>query len=303
MTDQPDVLCIGDIDVDLMIGVAALPGFDQKVEGRLIARTPGGMAANVAVALTRLGASARLVGRVGDDADGALALGALRREGVEVSRVRRLVGTATFSCIVFLGPGGEKALVRLPTDAFLPEPGELRAADFAGVRHVYLTYGRHDLAAAAVAQARAAGVPSSLDLEEADLSAGDGPVAALIEAVDLLFVNLRTHRALAARGLLAARGPRPVIVTLGAGGSRHEADGRQIEQPALAVEPVDTTGAGDAFAAAFIHRHALAGAGIAEALAFANAAAALSTRGCGAQAALPRRHEVEAVMRVAGRPQ
>ena len=293
MSDNRPVLCIGDTDVDLFIEVATLPGFDQKIDGRVLARTPGGMAANVAVALARLGTPARLLSCIGDDADGRFAFGKLAEEGVDIGGVRTLAGARTFSCLVFLGPSGEKALVRLPTGAYLPDPAALDPRAFADVAHVHLTMGRPAVTLRAMALARAAGCTVSLDLEESDLPVEPAPVVEALAAADLVFVNERTHLTLEARCLGSARGDRPLVVTLGARGSRYVAAGASAHAPGLAVRPVDTTGAGDAFAAAFIHTHLLHGMPPAAALAFANTAAALGTRAIGAQTALPGRAEVE----------
>jgi len=293
MNEARPVLCIGDTDVDLFIEVATLPGFDQKIDGRLVARTPGGMAANVAVALARLGTPARLSSCIGDDADGHFAYAKLAEEGVDLRRVRTLAGTRTFTCLVFLGPSGEKALVRLPTGAYLPDPATLDPRDFADVAHVHLTMGRPAVTRRALALAREAGCTVSLDLEESDLPAETVPVVEALRTADLVFVNERTHRALEARCLGSARGGLPLVMTMGARGSRYRAAGTSVDAPGIAVQPVDTTGAGDAFAAAFIHTHLLHGMPPAAALAFANTAAALGTRAIGAQTALPGRDEVE----------
>ena len=77
---SPVLLCIGDIDMDIIIRVPSPPGRDQKVDGARVAQTAGGMAANVAVGASRLGTKTRLLGTVGDDAMGREALAALRRE-------------------------------------------------------------------------------------------------------------------------------------------------------------------------------------------------------------------------------
>ncbi|HEY6521051.1 MAG TPA: carbohydrate kinase family protein, partial [Roseiarcus sp.] len=106
----PLFLCIGDLDVDVMIEVDRLPTRDGKVNGVVKQKAPGGMAGNVAAALARLGSRVRVLGRVGDDADGAFAVESLEKAGVDTSYVARLNGVATFSCISLLTPDGEKSL-------------------------------------------------------------------------------------------------------------------------------------------------------------------------------------------------
>ena len=77
--ELPLFLCIGDLDVDVLIEVDRLPTRDGKVNGVVKQKAPGGMAGNVAAALARLGSRVRVLGRVGDDADGAFAVKSLEK--------------------------------------------------------------------------------------------------------------------------------------------------------------------------------------------------------------------------------
>ena len=79
--ELPLFLCIGDLDVDVMIEVDRLPTRDGKVNGVVKQKAPGGMAGNVAAALARLGSRVRVLGRIGDDADGAFAVEEPREGG------------------------------------------------------------------------------------------------------------------------------------------------------------------------------------------------------------------------------
>jgi ribokinase len=99
----------------------------------------------------------------------------------------------------------------------------------------------------------------------------------------------------AAAAALAARTGAPVLVTLGARGVLLADGGEQEVLPPPRVDPVDTTGAGDAFNGALAAELA-AGRDLREAAAFAVAAAALSTRAEGAREGMPRRDEVEAAL-------
>ena len=288
-----DILCVGDLDLDLFAAVSAIPRLDQKVSGRHLGLEPGGMAANVAVAVARLGGGSRLLAAIGDDDAGARALAAVRAEGVDVEFVARRENCKTFTCLVLLSPAGEKALIRLETDAYLPRPSDLAAAAFLGVRHVHTTFGDAELAIRALSQARARGLPTSIDVEAPDAERSPDRLGELLPLVDTLFCNRTGRDALLARlgggvGDLANE----VVVTLGAEGSVRFAEGRRVVVPGVAVAPVDTTGAGDCFAGAYLLCR-LRGAPPADALEFANAAAALSTLHHGAQAALPRRDAVE----------
>ncbi|MCK0168191.1 carbohydrate kinase family protein [Jannaschia sp. S6380] len=297
------LLCVGDIDMDLIVRVPAPPSRDGKVDGRRIAQTPGGMAANVAVAARRLGTRTRLLGAVGDDALGREALAALTSEGLDLSHVATRHGEATFFCVILVDDEGEKSLVKVMSPAFLPRADEIMAAAFAGVAHVHLTVARADPGLAVAAMARAAGATLSLDLEAADLPAdlpqGGGALADLLASVDLLFVSDRSRAAVEpVLGPLTSEG-RAVITTRGRQGAMLERSGTRTQIPGHRVPVTDTSGAGDAFAGAFLSAM-LDGADDATALCRANAAAALSTRAYGAQAGAPTAAEMAAFLDVDG---
>ena len=288
-----DILCVGDLDLDLFAAVSELPHPDQKVSGRHLGQRPGGMAANVAVAVARLGGSSRLLAAIGDDEAGAQAVAAVRAEGVDVDFVARRASCRTFTCIVLLSPSGEKALIRLETDAYLPRPSDLAERAFLGVRHVHTTYGDAELAIQALSQARARGLSTSVDLEAPDIWRSPDRLGELLPLVDTLFCNRAGREALVAHlGGGEADLAREVIITQGSNGSLRLADGERRHVPGVAVTPVDTTGAGDCFAGAYLLCR-LHGSRPADALAFANMAAALSTLDHGAQTALPSRAIVE----------
>ena len=294
-------LCVGDLDVDLVVSVARLPDADDKIPGRRICQAVGGMAANVAVGLRRLGAEARLVAAIGDDEQGAAAQRAVAGDGVDTRFLVRRNGDATFMCVVLLSPNGDRSLVRVETGAYLPKPDEVPDAAFAGIRHVHLTMGSEALARHCIARARSSGASISLDLEKADLPADPSSLADLLPAVDWLFLNRRTRGYLErALGPLVPERASCVITTDGATGCRMERGDRRTEVAGHKVSVSDTTGAGDGFAAAFLHGRLVAGLSEAAALHRANAAAALVVQRFGAQAGLPTGDELDRFLCRAG---
>jgi ribokinase len=297
--ELPLFLCIGDLDVDVMIEVDRLPTRDGKVNGVVKQKAPGGMAGNVAAALARLGSRVRVLGRVGDDADGAFAVKSLDEVGVDTRFVSRLEGVATFSCISLLTPDGEKSLVKLMTSAYRPEASDVTDATLEGVRHVHLTsVGDPALCRRVVDAARSFGATASLDIERADCPEDSGVLLHAVKGFDLAFCNAEARafadaalkRPLA--GLVAA-----VVTTLGADGAQVETAEGRIASPGFRPKILDTTGAGDCFAAACLHARLAAGLDWSEALRFANCAAAISTTGLGAQSALPTTDQVAARLR------
>jgi ribokinase len=268
------------------------------VNGIVKQKAPGGMAGNVAAGLARLGSRVRVLGRVGDDTDGAFAVESLQQVGVDTGFVSRLEGVATFSCISLLTPDGEKSLVKLMTAAYRPEASDLTEATLQGVRHLHLTsIGDPALCRRVVDAARSLGATASLDIER-----GDCPdnAAALLDAIggfDLIFCNAESRAFVDAAlkrplaGLVAA-----VVTTLGADGAQVETAEGRISVPGFTPKIVDTTGAGDCFAAACLHARLAARLDWGDAIRFANCAAAISTTGLGAQSALPTADQVVAYL-------
>ena len=291
-------LCVGDMGVDLFLSVNRLPGSDDKVPARRLAEGVGGMAANVAVGLRRLGSAVRLVAAVGDDEPGARAERILRKEGIDLGFLVRRGGESTLFCVVLVGPEGEKSLIRVETGAYLPAPSEVADAALAGIRHVHLTFGSEALTRHCVARARSLGATLSLDLELADLPADPAGLTGLLPQFDWLFLSRRTRSELERRLGPSVLAPVPgVITTDGARGCRLERGGRREQVAGHAVPVADTTGAGDALAAAFLHFHLDAGLSELAALRRASAAAALVIGQPGAQTGLPQPAEVDRFLR------
>jgi ribokinase len=294
--ELPLFLCIGDLDVDVLIEVDRLPTRDGKVNGVVKQKAPGGMAGNVAAALARLGSRVRVLGRVGEDADGAFAVKSLEQVGVDTSFVSRLEGVATFSCISLLTPDGEKSLVKLMTSAYRPDASDVKEATLNGVRHLHLTsIGDPALCRRVVDAAETIGATASLDIERADCPEDAAALLDAIKGFDLIFCNAESRafvdttleRPLA--GLVAA-----LVTTLGADGAQVETAEGRIASPGFTPKIVDTTGAGDCFAAACLHARLAARLSWRDAIRFANCVAAISTTGLGAQSALPTAEQVAA---------
>jgi ribokinase len=305
LTSFFDIMCIGDLDVDFYIAVPAIPGFDQKIAGRHLGQKPGGMGANAAVAMARLGRRVRLLAAVGDDSIGELALSQLTAEGVDLRFVAKRRGVKTFMCVVLLSPSGEKSLIRLESEAYLPQSDDVIPAAFDDVRHVHATYGSPDVAARAFELAKERGLSTSLDLEPPDIQNAPERLSSILPLVDTLFLNkeafARASEVLGAAlhpGLLKPYGE--IIVTLGAGGCRRITADGILDVPGFTILAVDTTGAGDCFAGAYLARR-LEGFNPSEGLEFANAAAALAALDFGAQTAMPLRAAVEALLVKSGR--
>lgn len=296
------VVCVGISVVDYVLAVDRLPEARVKhyASGRL--EVTGGIAANGARAVARLGGEAVLVSRVGDDLPGRTVRTDLAAEpGVDVRALHVLAGARTSLSAVLIDPTGERTLVN-DTD-----PRTLRGLDgvapgaFEGADAVLADPRWTDGARVAVAAARELGVPGVLDFDRVP---DHGGTAELLELASHVVFGREGLAAFAGTedvpaGLRHARGAAPgawLAVTVGeagvhwldpAGGVRHA--------PAFPVTAVDTLAAGDVFHAAFAL--ALAeGRPEPEAVRFASAAAALKCTRPGGGAGAPRRAEVDALL-------
>jgi ribokinase len=247
------VICsLGDLLLDVVV----------RVDGPIVADTdtyghawvgPGGQASNVAAWVAELGAPARLLARRADDTAGRLLAEDLARRGVEVAGPVREGSTGTVVSVA--SPDGRRTMLTdrgVSTD-FAPEdldPDWLSGCETLHVPAYSLA--RDPIRAttlAAVSGARREGARVSVDLSSAALLAEGGPE--LRHAVgelepDVVFANEVEAE------LFGAVDAATVVVKRGALGCSVHTRSETLDHPAGNVEVVDTTGAGDAFAAGFL---------------------------------------------------
>jgi sugar/nucleoside kinase (ribokinase family) len=258
------LVVLGDVMVDVIARVAGEPARGSDTPAR-VSVTGGGSAANVAAWAAALGTPVALVCRVGDDARGRAAVEELAGAGVQVHAEvddERPTGT----CVVLVEPGGERTMLPDPGANDAPFPEIPVGAHLHVVGYALLRDGPRASALAAIERARAAGMTVSVDPSSWALIRPD----AIPSEVDLLLPNEREAEVLGERD--------GMVVKLGAGGARWGS----VRVPALPVEVVDTTGAGDAFAAGFLSAR-LAGASKRASLSAGCAAAARAVTQVGAR--------------------
>jgi ribokinase len=297
---EPSVVVVGSVNADLVVSVTRLPAAGETVTGGTFARHGGGKGANQAVAAARAGASVAMVGAVGADDLGDEALRELAAEGIDVAAVARLDGVATGVAAIVVDERGEN-LIAVASGANSQLEGPVVEEAVARL----LGRGSHgvvllshevpvDAVLAGIRAARAGGWRVVLNPAPARALPDDLDGVVLTPNADEARVLADEQDVEAAGRALAARTRAPVLVTLGAEGALL-LDGDAERLPALAVEVIDTTGAGDAVNGALAAELA-AGRSLREAAQFALAAAALSTRVPGARAGMPRRDDVLAAL-------
>lgn len=302
-----DVLCMG----EAMLELNRLP---PDAEGRVLyLEGHGGDTSNAAVAAARQGARAGYVSALGDDAPGASLRALWAREGVDASRVRTDAAAFTGLYVVTHGPAGHRfTFYRSGSAAARMTPADIPDDLCAGVRWLHvsgISQAISETAADAVFRAidlaRAAGTRVSYDTN-LRLSLWPAARAAAIMHAAIAMSDLALPSFEDAVALTGLREPDAivdaylrlapmVVLKLGADGVLAATRDGRWRLPAHAVRAIDATGAGDCFAGALLAR-LCAGDTLNAAARYASVAAALSTRGYGAVAPIPRRDEVMAVV-------
>lgn len=291
------VACVGHAALDHVFRIDAMPAEPTKTLARDYRARPGGMSLHAAIAAVRLGATARLLGRVGEDASAEFLRRRLAAEGVQAEGLETVRGASTSLAAVIVDASGARQIYIHRGDA-LTRAHPLDTRQLEGADVVMADTRWPEGAAAALQWARAHGVPSLLDGDVAPPEVLERlvPLARWVAfsepGCDQWARHCRAGSRDAALAAALARGCELALVTLGPDGARWAERGGAVRQVAApAVEARDTTAAGDVFHAAL----AVAlgqGQGIAEAVAWACAAAAFKCeRGGGAEGA-PTRDEL-----------
>jgi ribokinase len=272
------VVCAGHVNWDVTLRVDRLPAPDGEavIDGQQEAG--GGSAANTATVLAGLHCDPLLLGSVGDDRYAERVRRELTEAGVDCGHVQTAAGEATTIKYLLVDEDGEVMMLANDgaNEAFTA--GDLSRETLESADHLHLTSQHPETALALAEAADAAGLSVSLDpgrrLDRREYGA-------VLERADTVFLN--AHEATTARedGRLRSEN-RLTVVTQGGEGAEVRWEGGTASQPAADVSVVDTTGAGDAFAAGFLAAR-LDGAGHEDALAVANACGATAVQTVGAR--------------------
>ncbi|ABP53672.1 ribokinase [Salinispora tropica] len=294
---QTRVVVLGSANMDLVATAATLPRPGETLLGADFVMVPGGKGANQAIAAARAGAACTFLGAIGSDAFGVTLRARITAAGVDTGHLRVAYG-ASGVALVMVNAEGENAIVVSPganaTMTGLTE-SELTAVREADVLVAQLEIPVETVTEAAVA-ARAAGTRVVLNAAPARTVPAE-----LFAATDVLVVNESEAQTFTGHGrdkpqALLELTPRAVL-TLGVSGAWYgDREGVQVHVPAVPVEAVDSTAAGDAFSAALAVGWG-EGRELVDAVRWATAAGAACARRLGTSVALPRRDEIDELYR------
>lgn len=296
------VICVGHSALDRVFTVDAWPQDSAKVRARTFVEVGGGMAANAAVAIARLGGEVHFWGPAGADSVADIMSAHLQAAGVNASGLRRYAGFYSSTSAILIDARGERLIVSYRGTA-LEAPADWLPLDEVSSAGALLADVRWPQGAIlALRAARRAGIPSVVDADTAEFAtlqalAGEAEYAVFSEHGLACFAGegdieggLRRALALGARFAAVTQGERGVhwLDAGEGGGPRH--------LPAFAVQAIDTLAAGDVFHGAFALELARGAAPVA-ALRFAAAAAAVKCTRPGGRSGSPSRDEVERFLR------
>ena len=302
---QFDVVGLGINSVDLL---ALIPGPlrpNGKHPARGIYRNAGGQTATALTACAKLGWRARYVGHFGGDQNGSFSKSTLTTAGVDVSACRSVPDTTNQCALIIVDQrNGERTIVWQRDPALRMRAEDVSQDSVTSGRVLLVDCVETEAATTAVRFARAAGIPTVIDVENVRPN-----IEALLSEVDVIIAAQAFPSAYtgypdlgqAIHELAKRFRACLVVATLGEEGSLAVAGKREIATSGLRVQVTDTTGAGDAFRGGFVSAWLASEGGgeVSELLVYANAVAALNCRGLGARGGLPSRVEVERLLATA----
>jgi len=299
------VFIAGSINMDVVATADRHPRLGETVAGKAVLYFPGGKGANQAVAAAKLGAPTTLIGRIGKDAFGDQLKAFLAAQGIDLGFVRQTAEAHTGTAIITLAnadntimvvPGANGMVSTADVTAPTLAKGDIAVSQFEIPLPAITAFFKRARAAGATTilnpapaiefDAELLGLVDILILNESELG--------LLTKTELCDTDDHERFIEAARSLQTGR-DKIICVTLGRRGVLALVDGAPLIIPGRAVDPVDTTGAGDCFVGAVAAQLA-DGKSIRDALGYANVAASICVQRMGAAPSMPAAAEVAAAL-------
>lgn len=239
-----DVICIGNLNFDIMFFTDKLPKKHEKMRCEEVYTGFGGMAGNTSFWLTKLGFRVGLVGCLGNDILGEMHLHKLKKLGVDTSKIR-IVGTHSGIAVVFSKRKNKRMIKYTGANANI----SVNLEYLSNARHVHISSNKKELVKEVTEFCRKMEIPVSYDPAERQY-------VSLMDKVDYLILNEDELKMAVNqtnwRTAIRLVNPKNLIITKNKGGCIIKYSGGIIDIPSFNIKAIDTTGAGDAFNAGFI---------------------------------------------------
>ncbi len=298
MNSNPEVVSIGNLNMDLIGKLKNIPRSDEKTLLDEFERWPGGGGANFAAMCEKLNLDTGFVGCVGNDHFGKKILNDLKDRGVDISHVRN-VNASTGFAFIFQTPSGKRLLIEHRGANSRLKPSDLKYGYLDHAKLLHASSVNPKIAEEVGNKADEIGAKSSLDLG-AELTQLEGKkLIEVLRHFDICFMNGETFEGIFEMSPTEKNISNQLssvldisVVTLGPEGAIASSEKETISSPTFDVDVKDTTGAGDTFAAVF-DKYILEGKSIGEAVRRATAAAAMKVQHVGGREGLPNQKEIK----------
>lgn len=288
---------VGSINMDMTVKAERIPLKGETLKGEDLKYIPGGKGANQAVAMAKLGAEVEMFGCVGDDAAGTALVKNLQEMKVETKCIKTIPGVPTGLAMITVGDNDNTIIVVAGTNDHVDISYVNEVKDSLLECEIVLL--QHEIPQETIEY-----VVEICAKNGVKVVLNPGPARPVKQEIleKVTYLTPNEHEAVILFGTeltfeeMMKKYPEKLVITQGSRGvSTCLKSGEVILVPARKANVVDTTGAGDTLNGAFTVA-VTEGKDIAEALAFANTAAGLSTEKFGAQGGMPTYAEVKKAM-------
>ncbi len=298
-----DVVCIGNVNIDVIVYTDHIPGPDESTYALNLTISPGGSAANTAVGISRLGLKSGFIGRVGDDPYGQLLIKAFIEEGVDTSCIEIDNTGSTGFVIVLVDRSSVRRIIRWPGVNLNLSSLDIDEEYIRKARAIHASGVKINVVYSIVNLCDRYKLTFCWDPGLIAIREKLNNIADILSKTSILFISEVESKMLVGTSnvdeailKILNAGVKIVAVKAGARGSYVAFNSNIHYIPAVKIKPViDTTGAGDAYAAAFIVQ-TLRGKDPIQSAKYASVASALKVRFSGARN-IPRREEVDAFIK------
>jgi ribokinase len=263
---MPDIVVVGDINVDVNFSIPAYPMPGNEAVATSVKLHTGGSAVNTAIALAKMDMDVGLVGRIGRDSLAGKVLADLRESGVDCTHIQTDPAISTGLIFIAVTADGERTMFSARGANTFTQAADIDPTCFSQCRWIhlsgysFLSHHQHETMLLALEQAENSRYTRvSLDVGVEPALRARSQILELLPRIDVIFPN-KTELTLLSDGLpvdesidfLFEHGARAVMVKCGAEGSIVAVENKRSRLPAFNVTVNDTTGAGDSFNAGVV---------------------------------------------------